>query len=1070
MPGEMTEDRLVQQTVADYLLHDLKWDESVFAYNEEILGPDGTLGRTSEKEVVLVRHLRQALERLNPSLPAPAYEAAIKQIAETNAAKSTLQLNREKHALYRDGVLVSFKNGKGQIEQRRLRVFDFGEPENNHFLVVRELWVKGSLYRRRPDILCFVNGIPLVFFELKNVWKDIRRAYNENLTDYRDQSIPHLFDHNAVVILSNGIEARAGAFSSKYEHFFDWKRLDEAEAGIVDLETLLKGICSKRALLDIVENFTLFDESSGKLVKIVARNHQYLGVNRAVAAVRDREARNGQLGVFWHTQGSGKSYSMVFFAEKAHRKLPGNFTFLVVTDREDLDNQIYKTFAGCGVVDNDKDNCRAASGDDLLATLKADKPYVFTMVHKFNRDVDPDDPYSRRDDIIVISDEAHRTQYGRLALNMRNALPNAHYIGFTGTPLFKDDEITKRIFGDYVSTYDFQRAVDDGATVPLFYDNRGEKLAITTTDINERIAEKIASFDLDEDQRASLERELGRDYHIITAGPRLDAIARDFVRHHTTRWETGKAMLVCLDKVTCVRMFELIQAHWRERVREVEAAVARAADEQEEIHLRRQLAWLRETRMAVVVSEEQNEVKRFREWNLDITPHRVLMKGGFETADGRRVDMETAFKDEAHPFRVVIVCAMWLTGFDVPSLATLYLDKPLKAHTLMQAIARANRVNEGKNNGLIVDYCGILKNLRKALATFTVPTDGGGTGGGGTDPVKPDEELLADLAEALELTGRFLVERGFQLSWVVERGGFERNAAIARAKEVINSSEETRKRFEIMARAVFKKFKACLAVKGVNDHKPLHDAVDIIYKRLQDDRDKADIDAVLRELHELVEGAIDVAKEPAEDYGKIYDLSKIDFERLCREFKRCGQKNTITYALAVQVENRLLRMIQRNPLRSDYYQRYQEIIRDYNREKDRITIEETFAALLRFVAELDQEEKRAIREGLDEEHLALFDLLAKPELSPANREKLKRVSQKLLDTLKAEKLRMDSWREKEATRADVRAFIFDFLYDEQDGLPADDYTDEEVAVRTSLVFEHIYQQYPDLEHSVYQVQ
>lgn len=1070
MPGEMTEDRLVQQTVADYLLHDLKWDGSVFAYNEEILGPDGTLGRFSEKEVVLVRHLRQALEKLNPSLPAAAYDAALKQITETSAAKSTLQQNREKYALYRDGALVSFKNGRGQIEQRRLRLFDFGDPENNHFLVVRELWVKGALYRRRPDILCFVNGITLVFFELKNVWKDIRRAYNENLTDYRDQSIPHLFDHNAFVILSNGIEAKAGAFSSKFEHFFDWKRLSEAEPGIVDLETMLKGMCSKRALLDIVENFTLFDESSGKLVKIVARNHQYLGVNRAVEAVRDRETRNGQLGVFWHTQGSGKSYSMVFFAEKIHRKLAGNFTFLVVTDREDLDTQIYKTFAGCGIVDNDKDNCRAASGDDLLATLRADKPYVFTMVHKFNKDVNPDDPYSRRDDIIVISDEAHRTQYGRLALNMRNALPNAHYIGFTGTPLFKDDEITKRIFGDYVSTYDFQRAVDDGATVPLYYDNRGEKLAITTTEINERIAEKIASFDLDEDQRASLERELGRDYHIITAGSRLDAIARDFVRHHTTRWETGKAMLVCLDKVTCVRMFELIQPHWQERVREVEAAVARAADEQEEIHLRRQLAWLRETCMAVVVSEEQNEVKRFREWELDITPHRLLMKSGFETADGRRVDMETAFKDEAHPFRVVIVCAMWLTGFDVPSLATLYLDKPLRAHTLMQAIARANRVAEGKNNGLIVDYCGILKNLRKALATFTVPAEGGGGGGEGADPVKPDEELLADLAEALDLVGRFLGERGFELPWVVERGGFERNAAIARAKEVINGSEESRKRFEIMARAVFKKFKACLAVEGVNDHKPLHDAVDIIYKRLQDDRDKADIDTVLRELHELVEGAIDVAREPAEDYGKVYDLSKIDFERLCQEFKRCRQQNTVTYALAVQVEKRLQRMIQRNPLRGDYYQRYQEIIRDYNREKDRITIEETFAALLRFVEDLDQEEKRAIREGLDEEHLALFDLLAKPQLSPANREKLKRVSQKLLDTLKAEKLRIDSWREKEATRADVRAFIFDFLYDEQNGLPADDYTDEDVAVRTSLVFEHIYQQYPDLEHSVYQLQ
>ncbi len=723
MTTEMTEDRLVQKTTAEYFQNTLGWD-SVFAYHTEVLGPDGTLGRNSEKEVVLVRHLRKALERLNPGLPASACESAIQQITQISLSKSTVQSNQEKYALYKNGVPVSFRNEKGRIEKRRLRIFDFDAPESNDFLVVRELWIQGRLYRRRPDLIGFVNGIPLLFIELKNVHKDIRAAYDGNLCDYKD-TIPELFVHNAVIVLSNGSEARAGAITSRFDHFQEWKRLAEESPGEVDFATLLTGMCGKANFMDLFENFILFDDTTGQTAKILARNHQFLGVNRAVDAVRHRRARNGQLGVFWHTQGSGKSYSMVFFSRKVHRKLTGNFTFLIVTDREDLDRQIYKTFAGCGIVDNERDRCRAASGENLVDILTQDKPYVFTMIHKFHREVDSAAPYSTRDDIIVISDEAHRTQYGRLALNMRNALPNASYIGFTGTPLFTSDEITRRIFGDYISTYDFKRAVNDAATVPLYYDNRGEKLKLTTTDLNEQIAEKLEVIEFDPDQQARLERELAREYHIITAEKRLDAIAADFVRHYTRRWDTGKAMLVCIDKITTVRMFHLIRKYWAEAVKEAETAVNRATDEQEVVWQKRRLQWLNETIAAVVVSEEQNEVKRFAEWDLDITPHRQLIKSGFETQDGKRIDVDTAFKKPEHPFRVAIICAMWLTGFDVPSLSTLYLDKPLKAHTLMQAIARANRVYEEKNNGLIVDYCGILKNLRKALATFAIGPDGG---------------------------------------------------------------------------------------------------------------------------------------------------------------------------------------------------------------------------------------------------------------------------------------------------------------------------------------------------------
>lgn len=335
------EDTLVQQTTADYL-HDVLGWASVYAYNDETFGPGGTLGRTSDREVVLTRYLRAALEKLNPGLPEPAYEEAVRQITTTSVSQSALGTNRDKDALLRDGVLVTYRADDAGLKKERLRVFDFATPAENHFLCVRELWVRGDLYRRRADIVGFVNGVPLLFMELKNVSKDIRDAYEQNLKDYRD-TVPHLFHHNAIIVLANGVDAKLGAVTSPFEHFHEWKRLDEDEAGAVDMETLLKGVCAKTALMDLFENFIVFDDSSGKAIKIVAKNHQYLGVNRAVAAVADRERRKGKLGVFWHTQGSGKSYSMVFFTRKVHRKLGGNFTFLVCTDRDDLDTQIYKT-------------------------------------------------------------------------------------------------------------------------------------------------------------------------------------------------------------------------------------------------------------------------------------------------------------------------------------------------------------------------------------------------------------------------------------------------------------------------------------------------------------------------------------------------------------------------------------------------------------------------------------------------------------------------------------------------------------------------------------------------------
>jgi type I restriction enzyme R subunit len=1052
------EDTLVQQTTANYLRDQLGW-ESVFAYNEERFGAEGTLGRKDDTEVVLTRYLGEALLKLNPGYPEEAYQAAIREITQPTVSQSALHANREKYNLLRDGVVVPYRDDKGTSKKARLRVFDFDNPDGNRFLCVRELWIKGDLYRRRADIVCFVNGLPILFMELKNVHRDLRRAYEENLSDYKD-TIPHLFEHNGLIVLGNGKEAKLGSLSSRYKHFRDWKRLNEGDPGLVDMETLLKGVCSKQNLMDLFENYILFDESGGGLVKIVAQNQQFLGVNQSVAAVKDRKALEGRLGVFWHTQGAGKSYSIAFFTRKVHRKIGGNFTFLVLTDRDDLDKQIYSTFAGCAVVDNDKDPCRAGSGAQLKAMLTDEhKGYVFSLIQKFNQEVTPENPYSTREDIIVITDEAHRTQYGQLALNMRNALPRASYIGFTGTPLFKGDEITRRVFGNYVSRYGFQRAVEDGATVPLYYDARGEKLSIAVNDINDRIAAKLeeleASGEIDDINVAQrLEQALQRDYHVLTAEPRLDRIARDFVEHYSTQWESGKAMLVAIDKITTVRMHTLVKKYWQERIDRLEKELG-SAGEQEVADRTRQIAWMKQTEIAVVISEEQGEVDKFRQWNLDITPHRRLIKNGFLGSDGKRLSAEDAFKKDEHPFRVVIVCAMWLTGFDVPSLSTLYLDKPLKAHTLMQAIARANRVHEGKNNGLIVDYCGILRSLRKALATFGGSV--GGEGDGEIDPVRPEHELLKDLSESIALTREYLTARGSSLDAVMTSNGFERVAAIEKAKEAVNENDETRKRFELMARAVFVKFKACLTLRGVNEYRAASGAVNVIYKSLQEDKDAADISKIIRQLHAVIEPAITVKPESVSD-GRIYDISAIDFDRLRKEFAKNPKKKTDVAGLKDAIEKRLARMLAENPLRTNFQQRYEEIVAAYNSEKDRVTIETTFEALLRLVADLDQEGERAMREQLDEETLALFDLLKKENLEKRDIDRIKKVAVELLATLKQKKQDIDDWRAKEQTRGAMRQTIHDFLYSDTTGLP-ESYADEEIEAKTQAVFAHVYRVY-----------
>lgn len=1141
-----SEDRLVQQTFAEHLQHVLGWD-SVYAWNQETFGASGTLGRSSERDTVLVRDLRSALAKLNPQLPDKAIDDAIAELIRHDFSRSLLQHNQAFYKLIRDGVPVSFRDSKGQLCHVQAAVIDFSNPLNNRFLAVRELKITGLRapnYNRRADLVCFVNGLPLVFFELKAVYKNIRAGFDGNLRDYLNENvIAHAFHHNAFLIVSNGDNARYGSITSEWEHFAEWKRLDEKDKGSVNAEVLLNGMLAKERLLDLVENFILFDASKpGAVRKVVARNHQVLGVNLAVAAAKRQEELKlcfplgerlqrrlvelpcmdkeyaqkhqprlkaaepsaqpyskqkaqtlqiverahpdlGRLGVVWHTQGSGKSYSMAFFAEKVRRTIPGNFTFVLMTDRNDLDSQIYKTFVGCGVADDNTP--RAASGKDLEALLKQNHRYVFSLIHKFNQDVKPDQPYSERDDIIVISDEAHRTQSGKLARNMRLALPNAAFIGFTGTPLFKHDELTRRIFGNYVSRYDFKRSEEDGSTVKLVYENRGEKLGLARLDLNDKIAEAIDKAELNADQEALLEKLLGKDYEVITADDRLAKIAADFVEHCTTRWESGKAMLVCIDKITCARMLKLIEPLWLAKAvavrteadaKLVEINAVQDDENRQLLYAQRdrllaKAAWIEQTIIEIIISEAQNEVADFKKWEFDIIPHRSRMKQGFETPDGKRVDVETAFKNPDHPFRVAIVCAMWLTGFDVECLSTLYIDKPMKAHTLMQGIARANRRYPGKDFGLIVDYNGMLKALRQALAQYALGDDGND----GEEIVEPIEMRVKALLDAIEVTEAHLRGLGFDPMRLVGTKGFARIEALRDAvnaiyrgskpnistnyedKEGNVSPAESKRRFEILARLVFSRFKALLMEPSVFIYAERHDNIEAIYKKLSERRDKADVTELLKELHRIVNEAIRT-QAPGDDHaeGKRYDLSQIDLEKLRDELcKKVKHEATALQDIFEYLEQKLAQMLAANPMRMDYYKKYQQIIADYNRDKDRITIEETFAQIIDLIDSLDEEQQRTVEEGLSEEQLALFDLIKRGDLSKAEREKVKDASRELL----AEVLRLikplDQWTEKEQTEAMVETFILDHIYQT---LPDPPYTPDDKQHVAELVYRHVWQQ------------
>lgn len=1049
--SDYSEDSLVEQPAIE-LFSKLNW-QTANCFHEKF-GENGTLGRETSSEVILLPRLRAALVHLNPDLPSEAIALAIEELKRDRSVMSPANANREVYRLLKNGVKVSFRGKENEETVENVRVIDWNEPSNNDFFLASQFWISGEMYKRRADLVGFVNGLPLVFVELKASHRRLEHAYRDNLRDYKN-AIPQIFWYNGLIILSNGSQSKIGSMTARWEHFAEWKKINsEGEEGIVSLDTMIRGTCEPAHLLDIIENFTLFSEASGGIVKLVAKNHQYLGVNNATEALKQIENNRGRLGVFWHTQGSGKSYSMVFFSQKVLRKIPGNFTFVVVTDRQELDNQIYKNFAGTGAVTEEQ--VQADSGEHLKQLLREDHRYIFTLIQKFHKKKGETYPQlSARKDIIVITDEAHRSQYDTLALNMRNALPGAAFIAFTGTPLIFGEEKTKEVFGDYISVYNFKQSIDDGATLALYYENRIPELQLANKELNEDLQLLIEEAELDPDQENKLEREFAREYHLITRDDRLEKICEDIVSHFMGRGQFGKAMVVSIDKATAVRMYDKVQKYWKMYHKDLQAKMVKCK-KSEKKELEEKIKFLEETDMAVVVSQSQNEIEDFKKKGLDISAHRKRIL---------KDDLDKKFKDPDDPLRIVFVCAMWMTGFDVPSCSAIYLDKPMRNHTLMQTIARANRVFGDKLNGLIVDYVGVFRNLQKALAIY-----GSGTGGGieeGETPVKDKGVLVDQLKQVILETTVFCTERGIDISKLQGVSGFETIKLMDDAVDAILISDESKTKYLSMAANVVRIYRAILPDPTANEFGPAQMLFAKIAEKIRSMTPETDISEVMGSVENLLDKSISsegyVIHETSKKYGLV-DLSQIDFKVLKAKFEK-SHKRIETEKLRGAINRKLVEMVRLNKSRVNYLEKFQKLIDDYNSGSH--NVEAFFKKLVEFAQGLNAEEKRGIAENLTEEELAIFDLLTKPEMTLSKKEEkvVKKVAHDILEALQREKLVLD-WRKRQQSRAAVRQSI-EVILDE--GLPGT-YTKELFQHKCDVVYQHVYDSYFGQGLSIYALQ
>lgn len=1042
MPNLISEDDIEQALVARLCSPEFGFKTlNCYTPDKETL-PDQS-GRSDKREVVFKERLREALVRLNPGLPKAAIDLALSALMESRMAMSAVAANQEVYELIRNGVQVTYRNAEGRDEQALAKVIDFDTPVNNDLLAVTQLWIAPTgqgRYWRRPDVLLYINGLPLVFIELKNSNVKLRSAYEKNLIDYR-RDIPQLFVYNALLMLSNAMDTRVGSMTASWEHFFHWLRPQDEKERIdrkaiseqaTSLERAAEGLLHPAQLLDYIENFILFYKGNQK---IIAQNHQYIGVNRALQRFQTRDGEKGKLGVFWHTQGSGKSFSMIFYTRKIQRKIGGQYTFVVITDRDDLDGQIYRNFLHTQTVTK-QDAARPGNSEKLREALGQHKRLVFTLIQKFRYDKGKKYPLlSDRDDIVVIIDEAHRTQYKALAENMRAGLPNAGYVAFTGTPLLGKDKMTHRWFGDYVSEYNFRQSMDDGATVPLFYEKRVPKVLIQNEDLDEDFCELLESENLTEAEEAKLEREFSRETEVIKRDDRLQTIAEDIVYHFPRRGYLGKGMVIAVDKFTAVKMYDKVQALWKAEMKRLVGEIAKTKDELEKQRMKTALAYMKRTDMAVVISEDAGEEEKFARQGLDIKPHRERMK----TVDANGHDIEDNFKDPNHDLQLVFVCAMWLTGFDAPTLSTLYMDKPQKGHSLMQTIARANRVTghlingKPKIHGEIVDYYNVFRNMKRALADYAEGDDE-------ETPVRDKQALFDLLDDALAQGSNFLVECDLNLANLIkEEATFKSLSGFNQFADTLLSNDNWRRTFNVYENTISGLYEACKPEILGKRARPLVYAFQYLRGVIDGKIDDQDVDGLRQKVGDLLDISVVTddaeAKEPRPpkyeivQRGKQWDLRTIDPEKLREEFAKKPYKHIEIEDLRAFIKQKLEELLNRNSTRTPFAQRFAEIIDRYN--SGSVSVEDAYAELTAFAASMGEEEKRHTREGLTEDELELFDVLKKEGLTKAEEQQVKLAAQSLLKRLKEEhpKVLIEGWHRDGQSQRRVKSAMEEILDD-----------------------------------------
>lgn len=1003
MKSFISEDNIEQAICTRLSLPEYGWqriecDPSVEGQNDV-----SKTGRSRVEECILPEIFRKALQRINSQIDTEILNGIVKEYQKDYTGTDMVDTNYKFYNQLRNGIRVKIhKNGREDFDI--VKLIDFDDPKNNDFHCVNQMWIKGHFRYRRPDVLLFVNGLPLVFIELKNSTVKVEESYNKNLVSYR-KDIPNIFALNQICVLSNGLQTKIGAWNAGYEFFFEWLRVNDEKEKIdrkqiethgLSITNLIDGLFRKERLLDYIENFIFFDN---KRIKIIAKNHQYLGVNNLMKSVENREELKGKLGVFWHTQGSGKSYSMVMFVRKVKRKLHGNFTFLIITDRDDLDTQIHKTFVRSEVI-GDKEECQPKNAAQLREFLSGNKPMVFTLIHKFQYDKTKKYPLlSERNDIFVLVDEAHRTQYKQLAENMHTALPNANYIAFTGTPLLGSKRLTNQWFGDYVSEYNFAQAVEDCSTVPLFYSRRVPEVGLSNDWLDTDIAQIIEDENLNDRETELLENSSSRILEVIKRDERLDKIAQDIAHHFPRRGFLGKGMVVSVDKYTTVKMYDKVQKYWAEEKRNFIRERNLANTQEERDRITKQLDYMNRVEMAVVISEDADETDRFSAQGIDITFHRNKMNE--ITSDGK--DIEDRFKEKDDSLCLVFVCAMWLTGFDVPSLSTLYLDKPMKGHTLMQAIARANRVFPGKSCGIVVDYVNVFKYMQRALSDYASNDNGS------EYPAKDIETLILNIDECITECEVFLMQLGISIeSIIAESNPLDQLELLRLAYVKILEKDEWKDRFKVLSNLLMNLYDASkpeIFERGWENDRfaPISYLHGLFCNQIDDEKLNR---AKARMAYTLDDSVSAVIAEDQARYGiyksKVIDLSKLDVDAVRRIINDSPYKPLEIECLREYIEDTLRQLINKNCTRIAFSERYKNIIDRYNAGGSEN--EDYYERLLQLIEDLKREQNRATEMDLEEEELEIFDLLVKDrKLTQKEEQKVKLAAKNLYKKLSEEK-------------------------------------------------------------------